>query len=82
VGFKGAVTLATIQARGMVHLEIACTKCPRRGRYRIAGLVAKHGAQMELPYLREFLSADCARNQHISIYERCGAQFVNVKREP
>jgi hypothetical protein len=82
VGFTGGVTLAALQARGMAHLEVACSKCPRRGRYSIAGLAVKHGAQMGLPRLKEILSADCPRNQHISIYEQCGAHFANLTREP
>ena len=31
---------------------LVCDKCGRKGRYRIAGLIKKHGADARLTYLR------------------------------
>ena len=35
----------------LVHLEIACRRCDRRGRMRVARLIAEHGAEIGLPDL-------------------------------
>ena len=53
------VTLGSLCAQGMVVLEVACSKCPRRGRYRITRLIDKHGPVMALTTLKDLLSADC-----------------------
>ena len=42
-------------------LEIACRHCDRRGRLRVAKLIAQYGADMRLPELRYILAADCPR---------------------
>jgi hypothetical protein len=61
-----------------VLLDVACAKCERHGRYRVAGLIARHGAGMGLPELKEILSADCPRAGHISPYERCGVHYPGL----
>ena len=71
---KGAVTLGDIVGRVRM-LEIACRHCERRGRLRVDRLIAEHGADLTLPYLRERLAGDCPRLLSASIYERCGAYF-------
>jgi hypothetical protein len=78
----GAVTLADIHSRGLVFLDVACAKCERRGRYRVGGLIARYGAQMGLPHLKEILSADCPRAGHISPYERCGVHYPGLAAVP
>jgi hypothetical protein len=45
---SGAVTLGDIAGR-ITILEIACARCERRGRLRVAKLLAEHGAGMGLP---------------------------------
>lgn len=54
-------------------LEFACTRCPRWGRYRVSGLIARYGAGCS--DFIERVSADCPRRQgsFVSIYELCGA---------
>ena len=44
-----AVALATYPAD---HVELACSKCDRRGRYRKTSLVAIHGPEIGLTDLR------------------------------
>jgi hypothetical protein len=39
----GAVTLGDIAGR-ITMLEVACDRCERRGRYRVARLMTEHGA--------------------------------------
>ena len=50
-------------------LEIACRHCDRRGRLRVAKLIAQHGADMRLPELRYILAADCPRVAAAVIYD-------------
>jgi hypothetical protein len=56
---SGAVMLSDI-AGGITMLKVACSQCERRGRLRVARLIAQHGADMGLPELRSI------------IHERCG----------
>ncbi len=60
-----AVTLNDI-ADKITMLEIACRRCERRGRLRVARLIEQHG-DMRLPELRYILAADCPRAEAVSI---------------
>jgi len=59
-------------------LEIECADCNRYGRYRVDRLIEQHGTNFGLPYLREILARDCPRQRSVSIYDRCGARFVDA----
>ena len=63
-----------------VVLRIECSKCGRRGQYRLARLAAKHGAEIELPWLLHELASGCSRRQQgiASVYDRCGAFFPDL----
>ncbi len=52
---SGSLSLAEIADRLSV-LEVRCTKCDRRGRYRTATQVERYGADFAGPDLREKLS--------------------------
>ena len=56
-------------------LEVSCRHCDRRGRYRVARLIERHGAAMGLPELRRVLSAGCPRWQSVSVYQQCGIYY-------
>lgn len=71
---KGAVTLGDIAGR-IAMLEVACTRCERRGRYRVAWLIEHHGADMGLPELRTIIAADCPRMIVASTRDLCGAHL-------
>jgi hypothetical protein len=58
-------------------LELVCDKCGRRGRYRLARLVAAHGADKKLPDLRVELAA-CTRAGDVR--DPCGAVFRDPGR--
>jgi hypothetical protein len=77
---KGAGTLGDIVGRGRM-LEIACRHCERHGWLSVARLIAEHGADLTLPYLRERLAGDYPRLRSASIYERCGAYFPQPETE-
>ena len=54
---KGAVTLGDIIGRVRM-LEIACHHCKRHGWLSVANLIAEHGPDIGLPYLRGKLAGD------------------------
>jgi hypothetical protein len=77
--FPGAITLDMLRRRGITTLHVACTKCPRGGRYNLALLIKRMEPDKELPVLREELSADCPKWQNTAdIYDRCGCYFPDL----
>jgi hypothetical protein len=63
---SGAVTLGEIAGR-LAMLEVACSRCERRGRLDVAKLIERHGADARLPDLREILAGDCPRSSAVSV---------------
>ncbi len=61
-------------------LEVQCTKCARRGRYRTATLVERYGRGLALPDLRSKLSVNCEKHAAAE-YERCDVYFPQLKAE-
>jgi hypothetical protein len=59
--------------RPMVRL--ACEKCGRAGQYRKENLIARFGADIRLPDLREEISK-CPR--HGQMHDACMARYVNL----
>jgi hypothetical protein len=55
----GTISLAEIAGR-VSMLEVACNRCPRRGRLSIGRRLEEHG-DIPGPELLERLSADCPR---------------------
>jgi hypothetical protein len=57
---------------------LACGKCGRRGRYRIAGLIAEHGADAKLVELRLTLAA-CDKafkpGERLNMHDLCGVHW-------
>ena len=68
---SSAITLGDLRGH-VAMLDVACRKCGRFGRYRVAGLAAQHGADTKLPDLRERLAADCPRMKSGSLSDQCG----------
>ncbi len=48
---SGSFSLAEISER-LTVLEVRCTKCDRRGRYKMATLIERYGADFAGPDLR------------------------------
>jgi hypothetical protein len=57
-------------------LTLVCEPCGRRGRYAVARLIGKYGADAKLPDLRLAL-ANCEKTKTANIYDRCKAIFEN-----
>jgi hypothetical protein len=75
---SGAVTLGDLAGK-ITMLEVACDRCERHGRLRVAKLIAQHGADMGLPELRHIIASDCPRNVAVSLYELCGIEYPQLK---
>ncbi|WP_045457923.1 hypothetical protein [Caballeronia cordobensis] len=71
----GSVSLGDVAA-GATHLEVACSRCERRGRYRLSRLVARLGEDFPMPDLGSEL-ADCPR-RNASMTERCDVYFPGL----
>ncbi|MGF6996832.1 hypothetical protein P3T25_005207 [Paraburkholderia sp. GAS32] len=73
---KGCVTLGQVAARAS-HLDVACTRCERRGRYSLSKLVASHGEDFPLPDLAARIS-DCPKKD-ASVWERCDVYYPGLR---
>ncbi|MBC8638301.1 hypothetical protein IAG25_15885 [Caballeronia sp. EK] len=75
MGNKGSVTLGKVAAR-VTHIEVVCTRCERRGRYRLSRLVATHGDDFSMTDLGAVL-ADCPKRNE-SVGKRCDVYFPDL----
>jgi hypothetical protein len=62
-------------------LEVACRRCERRRRLRVARLIERLGADMRLPELRYILASDCPRVIADRVYDRCGIHYPQLRPE-
>jgi hypothetical protein len=74
---SGSINLGDLCGK-LTMLEIACSRCDRRGLLRLEWLIAEHGAGMGLPILGQLLAGDCPRINRPGIYERCGVGFPQL----
>lgn len=72
----GAVALGEVAAKA-THLDIACSRCERRGRYALARLVASHGPDFAMTDLGNEL-ANCPHRNATSHGERCDVYFPGL----
>lgn len=72
----GALTLGDLRGR-LDYLDVACSRCDRRGRYRVDRLIADHGAGKGLPDLAAELASDCPRRENV-LRERCQVRFPGL----
>ncbi|MEX3635938.1 hypothetical protein [Paraburkholderia sp. BR14320] len=75
---KGSVTLGQVAARA-THLEVACTRCERRGRYRLTKLVATLGEDFPMTDLGSEIT-DCPRRNETSANVRCDVYFPDLPK--
>jgi hypothetical protein len=59
-------------------VRLTCTKCGRAGQYRMQSLIARYGADIRLPDLREEI-ARCGR--HSKMHDACTLRYVGSKTE-
>jgi len=52
-------------------LRVECTRCPRKGRYSVAKLVAQYGRRGNMTKWISDLKADCAQRDVSQLHERC-----------
>jgi len=81
VSAGGAVTLDDLVGR-VERLEVRCRRCPRHGRFRLARLVADHGAGTGLPDLAVRLAAGCPRATAADLAERCFVYYPQLLEPP
>jgi hypothetical protein len=75
---EGAVPLGEVAARAS-HIDLACTRCERRGRYQLEKLVARLGADFAMTDLAGEL-ADCPRRTSPAWSERCDVYFPGLAK--
>lgn len=71
------LALGEIAARTSM-LEIACSRCERRGRYRLDTLIARHGAGAGVRVIVPELTADCPQRESPALMERCDVLFPEL----
>lgn len=67
-----------------VIVNVACALCPRRGRYRLARLAERHGADALLDDVLRAIAGGCTWwNERPRKYDvRCGARFEDLMLNP
>jgi hypothetical protein len=71
------ITLGDLDGK-LQMLEIACSRCDRRGLLRLDRLIEEHGAGMGLPVLGQILAGACPYAASVSINDRCGVYFPQL----
>jgi hypothetical protein len=62
-----------------ITVRLACTRCARKGSYRLARLAEQHGADIQMTDLLGYLAGDCRwRNPRHPGHGECGAYFADV----
>lgn len=75
----GPITLAQVAAKiGM--LDVACSKCERRGRLNIQKLISEYGADIGLPELKDKIAKGCPRLEKSRYDDRCGAHYPQIPK--
>ena len=59
-------------------LAVACSRCERRGRYRLDTLIAGHGADSGARVIVPEITADCPQRDSAALLERCDIQFPEL----
>jgi hypothetical protein len=72
----GSVALSDVAAK-TTHLEIACTRCERRGRYQLARLVTQLGPDFPMTSLGAEL-APCPNRNITASGKRCDVYFPGL----
>jgi len=61
-------------------LDVACGRCPRRGRLSLARLIREHGPETTLHESTADLGADCPNREAWRIQDRCDVYFPELPR--
>jgi hypothetical protein len=74
---NGAYTLADVAVRASM-LDVACSRCDRRGRLNVHRLIEQHGATAKLPDLKDVLAGNCPKRGSHAIHDRCGVYYPGL----
>ena len=74
----GAVALGDVATRAEA-LDVACSRCDRRGHYNLARLVERLGPDFPMTDLGDRL-ANCPRRNLAGIGERCDVYFPGLAK--
>jgi hypothetical protein len=55
----------------LAMLRVECTRCPRKGRYSVAKLIAQYGREGNMSEWMSDLKADCPKRNAPQLHERC-----------
>jgi len=72
---NGSVTLGEVSARAG-HIEVACSRCERHGRYSLRKLVDSLGEEFPLTNLGSRIS-DCPK-KNAAVWERCDIYYPGL----
>jgi hypothetical protein len=72
----GSVALADVAAKA-THIDVACSRCDRRGRYRLTRLVEQFGGDYPMTDLGAEL-ANCPNRNATAHAERCDVFFPRL----
>jgi hypothetical protein len=59
-------------------LRVECTKCDRRGQYRVDQLYVRHGPDAKLTDWLYALTRDCPRRRAGNVSDACGARCPDL----
>jgi hypothetical protein len=76
----GAVLLRAWPAGDVVR--VACSRCDRAGRYRLATPIERFGPAASLPEVLFHVSRDCPRGGIGQFGDPCGAYYPDLKARP
>lgn len=59
-------------------LAVVCSRCERRGRYRLDALIGRHGAAARVRIIVPALTTNCPRRDSPTLMERCDVLFPDL----
>jgi hypothetical protein len=63
---------------GVLHLDVACSRCDRRGRLSVARLIHEHGAGTPIRDAVARINADCPKREMHGVMDRCDIYFPGL----
>ena len=75
---NGSVALGDVAMRAR-HIDVACSRCQRRGRYQLARLVESFGPEFPMTDLGAELG-DCPHRNASNVGERCDVYFPGLPK--
>lgn len=73
---NGSIDLGDVAARAS-HIDVACSRCERKGRYQLARLVHTFGADFPMTNLGAEL-ANCPHRAEMAHNKRCDVYFPGL----